>query len=350
MIEKVKRCLEQAIEQEVFPGCACAVVTTGTTELITLGRFTYDIDSALIDEHSIFDVASITKAVPVSSLALKLIELNKLKLTDFLVKYVPEYNGNYREQITVHHLLTQSLAFSFRLSEYKDKKPLEILSSIMNAKLQYEPGRNCSYANATSILLGMVIERCSGLSLENAAVKYFFDPLSMHMTSFYPEKFDKRNIVPTEIDSWRNRIVQGEVHDESASAMRPMIVGSAGLFTTITDLSKFASMLVNEGEVNGQQIFKPETVKSMYRNQFPNESNMYAGLGWELNQYETMGKQITRNIFGKTGFTGCSMAINPSKRTGYILLSNHLYPKRKENRKFINEIRRTIAEIVLNQA
>lgn len=348
MIEKVKSYLEQVIDHKAFPGCACAVITKENIALITAGRFTYDINSPLIDEHSIFDVASITKAVPVSTLALKLIELDELKLTDFLVKYVPEYNGNYREQITVHHLLTQTLAFSFKLSDYKDKKPSEIISSIMNAKLQYEPGRNCSYANATSILLGMVIERCSGMSLENAAIKYFFKPLSMQMTSFYPEKFDKQNIVPTEIDLWRNRVVQGEVHDESAYAMRPTIVGSAGLFTTISDLSKFISMLVNEGEASGQQILKPETVHGMYSNQFSYDSNMYTGLGWELNQYETMGKQINKNIFGKTGFTGCSIAINPFKSIGYILLSNHLYPKRKENRSFINEIRRTVAEIVLN--
>ena len=345
----VKRYLEKAIYEKVFPGCACAIVKTEKTEIITLGRYSYDSDSRLIDEHSVFDVASITKAIPVSSLALKLLELGSLKLTDTLIDFLPEYNGNYREQITVHHLLTQTLSFSFRLSECKSKPPSEILDCIMNAKLQDEPGRSCNYANATSILLGMVIERCSGMKLEEAAVKYFFDPLAMNKTCFHPEKFDKQFIVPTEIDPWRNRLVQGEVHDESAWAMRPLIVGSAGLFSTIADLSKFAEMLINDGTSKDCQIFKPETIRCMYQNQFLNETDKYTGLGWELNQYETMGKQTCVSVFGKTGFTGCSIAINPDSRTGYILLSNYLFPRRKENRTAINIVRRALAEMVLNK-
>jgi CubicO group peptidase (beta-lactamase class C family) len=227
-------------------------------------------------------------------------------------------------------------------------KPHEIIKCIMNAQLLSKPGSIFSYANATSILLGMVVERCSSLSLEVIAQKYLFGPLKMNSTSFYPERFCKECIVPTEVDSWRERTVQGEVHDESAWALRPMVVGSAGLFSTIVDLSNFLEMLVGNGSWKGTQIFQKETVLAMHTNQLPIENKKYTGLGWELNQPQTMGAVGDQNVFGKTGFTGCSIAVSPLKQAGYILLSNHLYPKRRENRDEINSVRRTLAEIVLN--
>jgi CubicO group peptidase (beta-lactamase class C family) len=138
------------------------------------------------------------------------------------------------------------------------------------------------------------------------------------------------------------------VHDESAWALRPMVVGSAGLFSSIIDLSKFMEMLVGNGLWKEKRIFEEETVLAMHTNQLPLEYKQYTGLGWELNQPQTMGVQSDQNVFGKTGFTGCSIAVSPLKRAGYILLSNYLYPKRRESRDEINSVRRSLAEIVLN--
>lgn len=348
MREAIKNCLLNAVEKKVFPGCAVAIVENSKKELFTIGNHTYEPESRVVNENSVFDVASITKAIPVSSLALKLIELGKLRLTDPIINFIPEFHGNYRDKITVHHLLTQTLNFAFRLSDCKKMKPQEIIECIMSAQLQGEPGSTFSYANATSILLGLVVERCSSMNLEHIAQKYLFSPLEMNSTSFYPEKFCKESIVPTEVDSWRQRTVQGEVHDESAWALRPMVVGSAGLFTTIADLSNFLEMLVENGLWKGNRILNEETVLAMHTNQLPFESKKYTGLGWELNQPQTMGVQSDPNVFGKTGFTGCSIAVSPLKHAGYILLSNHLYPKRRENRDEINSVRRSLAEIVLN--
>ncbi len=347
MIKKVTSLLEDAIRQRIFPGCAIAIIEENKKDVLTFGKYTYDSSALPVNENSIFDVASITKAIPVSSLALKLIELNKLNLDEPMVNFIPEYNGNYRTEIKVCHLLTQTLSFSFRLSECKNNPPDQILNCILNANLQAKPGQFYSYANATSILLGMVIERSSGLSLESAAKQYFFDPLEMDHTSFYPENFDRSCIVPTEIDKWRNGIVQGEVHDESAWALRPMVVGSAGLFSTIRDLSNFAQMLINEGNYRNNSILNKDTIKSIYQNQY-SDSESSIGLGWELNQPETMGQQFSKCVFGKTGFTGCSIAISPLKKRAYIMLSNYLYPERRKDRSSINQIRRKLAEIILN--
>lgn len=340
--------ITDAIDRKVFTGCTVATVCNGEVEKYAYGRYTYDNDSAPVNIDSIFDVASITKAIPVSSLALILIENGVLDLNDKMIRYVPEFNGSFRENITIWHLLTQTLHFNFRLFDCKSMPAAEIVKSIMNADLMSPPGSVSSYANATSILLGFVIERCTGQDLEILARKYFFEPMSMNATTFHPEIFPKERCVPTEVDKWRGRIIQGEVHDESAWALRPIIVGSAGLFSSISDLSKFLEMLVNKGTFRGKQIFKEDTVAKMYTNQLTEGQDGQTGLGWELNQQQSMGDICKEgSVFGKTGFTGCSIAVNPDTKSGYILLSNHLYPNRAPDRGRINEIRRSIAGAVL---
>jgi CubicO group peptidase (beta-lactamase class C family) len=189
MRDAIKNCLLNAVDKKVFPGCAVAIVRNGQKEFFFFGNHTYEKKSPVVDGNSIFDVASLTKAIPVSCLALKLIELKKLRLNDSIINFLPEFKGSYRENITVHHLLTQTLSFTFRLSDCKEMRPQEIIECIMNAQLQAEPGSTVAYANATSILLGMVIERCSSMDLEVIAQKYLFGPLEMNSTSFYPEKF-----------------------------------------------------------------------------------------------------------------------------------------------------------------
>lgn len=348
MIESIKEILNASIQQHCFPGCAVAIVVDDKREIITAGHHTYDTDSRIVDQYSVFDVASITKAIPVSCLALKLIENGQLSLNDKMIDFIPEFVGTFREMITIHNLLSQTLDFSFPLSRCKSMAPGEIMALIMNAEFKSEPGQKFCYANATSILLGMVIERCAQKTLEQASREYFFEPLEMNDTTFHPETLQKENVIPTEEDDWRGKIIQGEVHDESAWALRPQIVGSAGLFSTIGNLSNFIEMIIGKGVWRKRRIFKAETVFSMYQNQCAYLPGQSTGLGWELNQLETMGKFSDPQIFGKTGFTGCSLAINPSKNAGYILLSNHIFPKRRENRSCINQIRRSIAAIVLN--
>ena len=212
------------------------------------GNCSYDSDSPMVGEHTVYDVASITKSVPTACLALKLVEERRMKLKSPLVDFVPEYEGTFRDEIRIEHLLTHTLDFDFRMSDKKDLAPEKILESVFKADLRTPPGTTFSYANATSILLGLVIERVIGESLDIAAGRMLFSPLMMEHTTFFPEKLDCADIAPTEDDPWRGRIICGEVHDESAWALRTiMTTGSAGLFSTIADLVRFLSMLLNRG-------------------------------------------------------------------------------------------------------
>lgn len=326
--KSIKNRIIQAIKDKIFPGCVVGIVRkNGQKIVIPFGKFTYEKSSKIITQNSIFDVASITKSIPTSSLALKLVGEGKLNLDDKVIKYISELKNLDREKIMIKHLLTQTLDFGLRLSDLKDNVPEEILNVIFTTELKSKPGNKFSYTNAASILLGIVIERIYKDKLDKLADKYFFKPLNMTRTTFHPLKlFDKNEIVPTEFDPWRGRLIQGEVHDESAYSLnKKMVVGSAGLFSTAPDLLSFLEMVLNNDNLN---------------------KLAQKGLGWELNQPRYMGKYATKETFGKTGFTGCVVICNVEKEVGLVILSNYVYPQRKKDVELINKVRRDISDIV----
>jgi CubicO group peptidase (beta-lactamase class C family) len=340
---KIINCLASAIERRVFSGCALGWIADGEESVAAAGRYTYDSDAPAITENSIFDCASITKAIPVSCLALWLIDRGKMGLDDRLIDFVPEYGGAFRDNIRVKHLLTHTLDFDFRLSECKDFSPEKLRDSILNVKMKSIPGEKFCYANATSILLGMLIEKVCCKPLHVSAQEIFFGPLGMNDTTFFPDESVIPNCVPTEIDPWRGRAIRGEVHDESAWTLQKIMTpGSAGLFSTAPDLLKFVRMLLDGGE----SFFTPSTINSIHTNQIPHITGQCTGLGWELNQ-DYMGPARTSSTFGKTGFTGCAVIIDKTKNAGLVMLSNYTWPTRKPDRDLINGVRGQVADIVL---
>lgn len=348
MKEKIRNKINLAIEEKIFSACAVGIVrTNGNKFVIPGGKFTFEADARSIQENTIFDTASITKSIPTSSLALKLIDEGKLRLEDKLINFVPEFRNSDRENVLIKHLLTQTLDYDFRLSAHKDKSADEILDVIFTTEFKSKPGTKFFYANATSILLGMVVEKILNEPLDKLGEKYFFGPLKMTRTIFEPlKKFKKEEIVPTENQDWRGGIIQGEVHDESAYVLnRKMTVGSAGVFSTVPDLLIFLEMLLNNGSFGGKKYFSPEIMKQIQTNQLAC-INQYAGLGWELNQPRYMGKNCSEKTFGKTGFTGCACVCDIEREVGFVILSNYTYPARKSDAMLINKFRSDIADIV----
>jgi CubicO group peptidase (beta-lactamase class C family) len=336
----------RAIRERVFPGCVVGLVDRSfSCHVLPFGKFGYEDDSPMVREHTVYDVASITKAIPVSSLALKLLESGKLNLTDQVTRYVPALNNPDRERVLIWHLLTQTLHFGYPLSTLKNLSPEAILRKLCETPLESRPGEVFSYSNATSILLGMVLERIYGEALDAAADRFLFGPLRMEESTFHPlEKFRRNDIVPTEVDTWRGGVVQGEVHDESAWALkRP--VGSAGLFSTAPDLLTFLCMLLNHGSWKGASVFSEETIQNIVTNQI-SHLGLHTGLGWELNQPRYMGKNCSNRCIGKTGFTGCVIICDLNRGRGMVLLSNCTFPRRAKNKEHINSVRRDVADIV----
>ncbi|MBD3239524.1 MAG: serine hydrolase, partial [Chitinivibrionales bacterium] len=298
----------------------------------------------------IFDVASITKLVPTSTLALQLIDRQLISADTPAADYLSELTGPCASQLRVRHLLTHTVDFGLRLSSRKDLPAERILSDILTAQPVSPPGSVFSYANATSLLLGILVERaCDGRSLGDIAQRHLFEPLGMHDSTFEPDAVDPARTVPTERDPWRGREIRGEIHDESAWKLRPLLVpGSAGLFSTVPDLLAYLSMLLNGGEAGGERLLSKSAVNAMFTNQIA-ALDMSTGLGCELNQPRYMGSQA-EHLIGKTGFTGCVVMCSRRAGRGLAFLSNATWPDRSTERAAIDAVRRDVADIVFGSA
>lgn len=349
MEEKIQQRLKEAITDGVFTAGIVGVVDARENRtIIPAGTYLSQGVEHRVTDSSIFDVASITKTIPVSLLALFLIEKKELSLHRNIYEILPELKTNFRTEITVWHLLTQTLDFHRSLASLKGLQPDLLLKEIMTTQFRYAPGTRMNYSNASSILLGMIIEKILGKSLDTLADDIFFRPLGMTSTSFHPDIYERDSIIPTEDDPWRQRIIQGEIHDESAHALHKiMIPGSAGLFSTAPDLLLCLQMILQKGIFNGQRFFSEEMIAEMQTNQL-GEIGESGGLGWELHQPRYMGNLASEQTIGKTGFTGCMVLVDPVHESGIVFLSNYHYPKRKETMDALNAVRRDIADLVLS--
>lgn len=347
MKSKLEELAHSAVSHKITPGGVIGIVyASGERLIVPFGKYTYEDDAKIVHEKSIYDVASVTKSIPTSSLALQLIDQGQIKLTDKLIDYVPEFANNYRELVTIKHLLTYSLA-GYGLGQYKNLSADEIKQAILTRDFDQAPGIVFKYTNIPAYLLGLVIEKVTHKPLDVLAHDSLFAPLNMALTSFDPTTFDQSEIVSTEVDEWRGK-VRGVVHDESAYAFYKcgVMVGHAGVFSTASDLLNFLEMLLKDGEYNGTRFFSPSIIHEMETNQL-SDIGESCGLGWELNQPRYMGRYCTEHTFGKTGFTGTLVICDRTKKVAYVILTNRIYPKRPADSSAINAFRAAIGEIIL---
>ncbi len=346
---ELRSIVEEAVRDRVTPGGVIAVVTKGKgTELFSFGKHTYDAGAPEVTNDTMYDCASITKSVPTGLLALKLIEEGKLALDQKIAPIIPELQNQFRDLITVQHLLTYTVFVPLVFSELKTLTPTEAFMRIMITKMETGPGMKYWYTNYPYFLLGVVLERISGKRLDVLADEHLFVPLNMTRTTFHPEKFSLAEVAPTEIQE--GKLVHGVVHDESARLFggEGRAVGHAGIFSTAPDIANLVTMLLDDGVWNGVQIFTNESVRMMKTNavEIP---NAFVSLGWELNQPKWMGKNSNEHMFGKTGFTGTSVVVDRARGRGVVLLTNAVHPTRPLNRDDINKLRRRVADVVMGE-
>jgi CubicO group peptidase (beta-lactamase class C family) len=292
-------------------------------------------------QQTVFDVASVTKSVPTALLALQILLQHPDMLQYPLYKALPLLNTPYKEQITLAHALTHTLDYRFSLASLKDHTPQQILHTIYNHPFEHPPGSQFLYCNSSSILLGQALESICGEPLHTLAHTKLFAPMQLQSTGFAPPS--GATVLPTEQCPWRQQVVHGTVHDESAHALgRP--VGSAGLFSNAPDLLQVCQMILQDGVYHEQAIVPKGVLKLCSTNATPHLSTQTA-LGWELCQTRFMGHTPHPNRFGKTGFTGSSIVICPNQQKALVLLTNYTWPTRKPNANAINAFRTHIANV-----
>src|SRR6267378_8440569 len=267
--------LEKAIAARVFPACSIAVTFGGElAALKAFGRFTYDPASPEVTTANIFDLASLTKVVATTAMAMILYERGLLDLEAPVTAIVPEFAGASdehdprRREVTLRMLLAHSSGLpAYEKLFLRAKTREDLLQAAFTTPLAGAPGAGAEYSDLGFIILGVVLERLADESLDVFCQREIFGPLGMTHTTFNPAHALKDSIPPTADDrTVRHRIIQGEVQDENASVLGG-IAGHAGLFSTAEDLAIFAHAMLN----GGYPILRSSTIELFSRRESARE-------------------------------------------------------------------------------
>lgn len=318
--------LRNAIRARAFPAASAAVTHHGKLVCLkALGHFLYETDTPETTTTSIFDLASLTKVVATTSMAMILYERGLLDLDTPVVSVVPEFKGDdpRRKEITLRMLLAHSSglpAYEKLFLKARDRE--ELLSAAFRIPLKYDPGSIADYSDIGFIILGVALERLAQDALDHFCRQEIFGPLGMAHTTFDPPLHWWSLIPPTADDkSFRERIIQGEVQDENASVMEG-VAGHAGLFATAEDLAIFAHTLLQ----GGRPIVRPETL-ALFTRRESSPAGTSRALGWDTPSAPSQsGKYFSDRSFGHLGYTGTSIWIDPQRQLSITLLTNRTWP------------------------
>ena len=336
--------LRAGIRDSAFPG---AVAVVGSKDSVVVSVSAGHLDwqpSPATSMTTLWDMASLTKVVALTSAMMLLTEGGQVDLDARVQRYVPEFTGRGKENVTVRHLLTHSSGLPAWRPLYKESEdPAAAMALAIATPLDTMPGIRMVYSDLGAIILGEIVARVSGQRFEAFVNERIFTPLGMRETLFRPPESLRNRIAPTEVDPWRQRHLRGEVHDENAFALGG-VSAHAGLFSTATDVVRLARMYLSGGTLDGKQFVSPATIDRFTSVQDSGLS--HRALGWETpNGTNSAGRLMSKRSFGHTGFTGTSFWVDRDRGIFVILLSNRVNPTRE--RRGITGVRTAVADAVI---
>ena len=340
--------LAAGVESRAFPGASVVVAQGGEVVLsAAVGRFTFEPSSPQVTPYTIFDLASVTKVAATTAAAMVLFERGQLPLDAPVAQFVPEFvsacDDPRRRQVTVRMLLTHTSGLPGYVKLFEQaRSPAEVMKAACGVALVTDPMSKAEYSDIGFIVLGLVLERAAEEPLDRFCLREIFAPLEMKETQFCPPAEVRGKIPPTDSgNDFRRRRVQGEVHDENAAALGG-VAGHAGLFSSATDVSRFARCML----AGGAPIVRPETVRMFTtREKIPAGSSR--ALGWDTpSQPSQSGGYFTPGSYGHLGFTGTSVWCDPHKQAAVVLLTNRVWPDRSSEE--IRQIRPAVHDAVMS--
>jgi len=325
--------LEQAVFQRAFPGAAFSVLASGRVlALDGVGGFTYDQSTETVSASTVYDLASITKVLATTSMAMLLYQSGRLRLEQPLAQILPlfaqgEAAGSARHQVTLRMLLAHASGlpgYARLFAGVADRDAL--LHACLRLPLEAPPGSRAEYSDPGFILLGQALEAIAGETLQVFCARQVFAPLGMTSTCFRPPADWRSAIPPTEEDTtFRRRIIQGEVQDENCFILGGA-AGHAGLFSNALDPLLYAQCLLTP---QAKQLFTEESIQL-----FTTRSGLPPGssraLGWDTpSQPSSSGRFFSRHSAGHLGYAGTSLWIDFDRQVTIVLVTNRSWPDRQ---------------------
>ncbi|MGH2359772.1 MAG: serine hydrolase domain-containing protein [bacterium] len=370
-LERARALLEQAIAQGAFPGAVALVARRGRVAAQwALGEAQVDPIHRPMQLDTVFDLASLTKAVAGATAALLLLEDGAWSLDDAVARFIPEFAAHGKQEVTLRHLLTHTAGFAGWVPTYaRASDPEAVLRVICDLKLDEAPGTVVRYSDIGMSLVGHLVRRLTGEGIDRLLRSRVWMPLGMPDTGFNPEGALRERAAATErgnrfeqamvanmgetFEGWRHHVLVGEVNDGNTHYPLGGVSSHAGLFSTAADLFIFCQMYLDGGISNGRRIFSSATIAEATADQTIGLAQSW-GLGWQLLRKgrqpreewapspaatkifppqrdafpvpRPFGDLLSGATYGHTGFTGTSAAIDPRRDLIIILLTNRTHP------------------------
>jgi CubicO group peptidase (beta-lactamase class C family) len=356
--EKIDQMALNGISAGAYPGCQIVVAVKGKVIYRkSFGSFTYDKGSMKVSDHSLYDIASITKIAASTLTAMKLHSDGKLNLDERLGKYIPEVTGETAyKSIVIREMMAHQAGLEPFIPFYKrtltDGKPtlpwygtqkdevfgLEVADQLymksaykdsMYARILRNPlkEKKYVYSDLCYYFMQPIFEKLTGQSLDSYVRSIFYQAMGLQYIGYKPlTHFAKEQVVPTENENYfRKQLLWGHVHDPGA-AMLGGVAGHAGLFSNATDLASVMQLFLNNGRYAGQTFFDEATVKEFTKAQFAGNKR---GIGFDrpnVNGGGTCDELASQRSFGHSGFTGTLAWADPKNEVVFVFLSNRVHP------------------------
>lgn len=334
--KKIEEAFKQALNDKLFPGASVLVGNSkkifykecfGNAEIIPVMRKVY--------QKTWFDVASLTKALATTTLAMLFYQEGKLKLEDPISKYFTRWKKETYAYVTIKHLLQHTSGLPSYEAYYESLFPIYfedqnleevrkiLLSKILSARLEWEPGKVKLYSDLGFILLGFILEKIGGAPLDELFAKKVAKPLGLDQSFFIRLSKKSKKILRTDYASTRKcilrrKVLAAEVDDEHAWLLDG-VAGHAGLFSTLKDLTTYC-----------QEILQVDAGKSEWMSQktFRTFVNPRPSLGWDnpAAEFSQAGDFFSKDSIGHLGFTGTSIWIDLHRAFFVVLLTNRVHP------------------------
>jgi CubicO group peptidase (beta-lactamase class C family) len=333
--------IEEAIKDTLMPGAVvCVVRKDKVVFLKAYGNKAIYPKKEKMTENTVFDLASCSKCVGTTLSFMQLIEQGKVRLIDRVDMYLPDFEpyvdeDGKRVYIRIIDLLTHTSGLPAYVNpsvieeKYGKADAANLIDWISHCKRVYRPANGHVYSCLNFITLQNVLQKVTGMKLQDYAQENVFDRLGLEYTTYNPKLLKKKHIMklvaPTEKQP-DGKCLIGEVHDPLARVCGNGNSGNAGVFSNAEDLAVICAALLNGGEYDGKRILGPLTVKAMRT--VPREVRRFGRtLGWDNDvHYYTAGDLFSEEAFGHTGYTGPSIVIDPATKTAVIILANRVHP------------------------
>jgi serine-type D-Ala-D-Ala carboxypeptidase len=330
-LRRARAVLESAIQSRVFPGASVEVGSVSEPAWhAAIGTLTYDPlpeseAPAAVARDTIYDLASLTKVLATTAIAMRAVEHGTIALDDRVADHLPEWSADDRRSVTIRDLLSHAAGLPAHRAYYRELSGEDAFVAAIGAEpLEYQPGSRSIYSDLGFILLARILGRGRSLA----------DPFATVWTSigvgeelqFLPPALWLRRTAPTEFDAWRGRLLVGEVHDDNCWALGG-VSGHAGLFGTASAVGAFARHVLQVFD-GRSGIFTRETLEAFAakRMEVPGSSR---ALGWDtMLPTSSCGRRLSARAIGHTGFTGTSLWIDPERGCYFVLLTNRVHPSR----------------------